>query len=112
VGQQLKGDGMAEQPQEPSSRELLDRITKLEAENATLTAQVGDLKRWAAKSDECFIRQAKQVGAILESLGLIELRLINITAKIFPGTIQTEQQIAEIIDPAERAWRQGKDQRD
>jgi hypothetical protein len=103
---------MAELPQDPSNRELLDRVSKLENENAELKAQIEDLKQWAIASDKCFIRHAKQVGDVLESIGLIELRLLNLTAKVFPGTIQTEQQIAEIIDPIERAWRQEKDRHD
>ena len=101
-GRQPCGDGMAELPQDPSNRELLERLTRLESENATLTARVVDLEKRATNNDGFIIRLSKQVGGILENIGSMDMELMGLLTKVFPDYFRMRGQITKILAPTDR----------
>jgi hypothetical protein len=103
---------MAELPQDPSSRELLNRVSKLENENAALTARVAELEKRATKSDGFILRLSKQVGGILENIGSMDMELMGLLTKVFPDYFRTRGQITRILAPTDRAGQQEKNQPD
>lgn len=100
---------MAELPQDPGNRDLLERLTRLESENATLTARVVDLEKRATNNDGFILRLSKQVGGILENIGAMDMELMGLLTKVFPNYFRTRQQITEIFDPTDTVGRQEKD---
>jgi hypothetical protein len=111
-GQQPCGDGMAKLPQALSNRELHERLTRLEAENAALTARVVELEKRATKSDGFILRLSKQVGGILENIGSMDMELMGLLTKVFPDYFRTRGQITKIFAPTDRTGQQEKNQPD
>ncbi len=95
-------------PQDPSSRELLDRVIQLENDNAALTARVAELEKRATRSDGFILRLSKQVGGILENIGSMDMELMGLLTKVFPDYFRTRGQITKIFTPTDRAGQQEK----
>jgi len=103
---------MAELTQDPSNRELLDRMTRVESENAALTARVVELEKQAASTHNSFMRLAKQVGGVLDTIGSMDMELMGLLTKVFPSYFRTRQQITEVFNPTDTLGQQGKDRPD
>lgn len=101
---------MAEFPQDPSNRELVERLTGLEAENVALMARVVELEKRADNTFNAIIWIQKHVRGILENIGAMDMELMGLLTKVFPNYFRTRQQITEIFDPTDTVGRQEKDQ--
>jgi len=103
---------MAELPQDPSNRELLERLTRLEGDNAALKARIVQLENRVTNSDGFILRLSKQVGGVLESLGYIDMQVLELMAKVFPDYVRTQGQITKIFAPTDEERQQEKDRPD
>ena len=93
---------MVEPSQDPTIRELVEKVAALEAENARLGSYIEDIFKGSN-------RLAQQVGALLNQIGLMDLQMMELTEKVFPGYIRTQRQIMEICNPPTNA-EEGKDE--
>jgi hypothetical protein len=92
-------------PKYPSNRELLERVAALEAKNAWLESHIERIYKGNN-------RLAQQVGGLLHQVGLIDLQVIELAEKVFPGYVRTQQQIMEVLTPPNKAKQQRRDQPD
>jgi hypothetical protein len=90
-GQQLCGDGMTEPSNEPSNRELLDRIIKLEDENAKLRTQLQNF--WHGVN--CTLdTNLHQFASIWDALW-------PVVEKVFPRFRDTQDRVNAILPPSD-----------
>jgi len=80
---------MAELPQEPSNRQLLERIVRLEAENSRLRARVDDVQ------EGLDIFMAGTVGEVARVNDL----LLPVVNKVFPKFSEMKSRMDAIIPP-------------
>jgi hypothetical protein len=86
------------EPEKPlSNQKLLERFIKLESENAALLTRIVKLEKRATNNDEDFIRLTQQVGGVLQNVGLIDMQVLELMAKVFPDYIRSQGQIAQIF---------------
>ena len=100
---------MTEPPKDPVNREVLEKIAALEGENGRLSERVASLERRADSSHKFFMTLARQVNGVLHDVGLIELQIIELAEKVFPGYVRTQRQIMEILTPTNKAEKDHSD---
>src|SRR5664279_231812 len=80
---------MAEPPKDPTNQELLERIVKLEADNAELRARHDDLvKGWKSSVDGTF----DMIARIFDLLG-------PVSEKVFPHLSEMQSTMDAIVPP-------------
>jgi predicted nuclease with TOPRIM domain len=87
---------MADAPQKPTVQKLLERIVRLEAENAQLAARVSSLEKGAQSDHEFWMKLSDKLGGLDE-------QVLELMEKVFPGHARTQLQIIEILKSKDRA---------
>jgi len=87
---------MAEPPNDPTNRELLERIAALEAQNAKLAEGLASLERRADNNHDAHMK-------FIDKLGSIEEHLIELMEKVFPGWARTQVQIIDLFKAKDKA---------
>jgi hypothetical protein len=90
---------MNEPPKDPNLSEVFERIAALEGEHGRLSNRVASLEARADSSSDYFVRLAKQVGRLIEQIGTMDLQVIELAEKVFPGYLRTQRQIMEFCNP-------------
>jgi hypothetical protein len=89
-------NNMAEPSQDPTNRELLERIVKLEAENAKLDARLHYLEL----RDEHHHEFHK---TLTDDIYEARSWVVELLAKVFPGWARTQTQIVDIFKWRDKA---------
>lgn len=87
---------MAELPKDPTNRELIERIARLETEKAGLSGRVEDLEKRADNNHKFLMN-------LIDRYRLIDEQMLEVMEKVFPGHCETQSQIIEIFKSKDKA---------